>query len=155
SLPLPSPACADCPVHLAAHLALAKRRALVVELLTTREPDLELRPAALEVEPERHQREPALGDLAGQALDLPLVEEQLAIPLRIVVGVGAVAVWADVTAEEPPLAVPHRSVGVLEVHQSGAQGLHLRPAQDEPGLERLEDLVLVARATIRGDRSVA
>src|SRR5205823_7353792 len=91
-----------------------------------------------------------LGDLADEAGELPAVEQELSIPLWIVVRVGPVAVRADVAAEEPALVVPDGRVRVLEGHLAGAERLHLRAAQHQPRLDGLEDLVLVPRAPVGG-----
>src|SRR5262245_53050621 len=151
SSPLASPAGAGRLVHLAAHLALADGRALVVELASARQPDLDLGPPGLEVEPEGDEGQPPLGYLAGEPRDLPAVQEQLPVALRIVVGVGPVAVGIDVAAEQPRLTVADGGVGILERHLAVAQRLHLGPPQNEPGLDGLEDLVLVPRAPVGGD----
>src|SRR5712692_9811978 len=109
SLPPPSPLAApgapSGAIHLAPDLALAQRRALVVQLLAAGEPDLELGSSILEVNAERDQCEPALGDLPGEPADLAAVQQQLAITLGIVIRVGPVAVRADMAAEEPDLVV--------------------------------------------------
>ena len=66
-------------------LALLDGAALVVLLLALGDRELDLRPRAREVDPRRHDRQPLLGRLADQPLDLALVQQQLARPLGIVV----------------------------------------------------------------------
>src|SRR6185295_2459550 len=141
-------------LHLTLGLPLAQRGALVVQLLAAGQADLDLDPATLEVDLQRHDRQALLGRLAHDAGDLALVEQQLAVALGLVIGVGAVAVRIDVTAPEPRLAVTHGGVGILEVHLPVAQGFDLGPAQHKAGLESLEDLVLVSRASVRCDDSI-
>src|SRR5262245_47842896 len=51
--------------------------ALVVDLLAAREADLDLHPAVLQIGLQRDDREAALRGSSAEALDLPLVEEEL------------------------------------------------------------------------------
>src|SRR5688500_18954198 len=71
--PLDGPAL-DGPAHRVAHLlarvALGQALALVVRLAALAERELDLRPAVLEVQRERDERQPALLGLADQAQDL-------------------------------------------------------------------------------------
>src|SRR5688572_4803105 len=83
------------------------------------------------------------------------MQQQLAVALRIVVRIGAVAVRIDVASEQPDFIVPHRRVGILERHLGITERFHLGAAEHEPGFERLEDLVVVTRLAIRGDRPIA
>src|SRR5205814_7685601 len=142
-------------VHLATLVAFAERGALVVQLLAAPQAELDLGAAVLKVEPERNERQPALSDLAGQPANLLAVQQQLAVAVRLVVGIGAVAVGIDVAADQPTLTVADGRVRVLEGHAPVAQRLDLRPAQHEPGLDRLEDLVLVPRPAVGGNRPIA
>src|SRR5918994_6724065 len=66
--------------------------ALVVRLLALRQADGHLHFAALEVEPQRYQREPAFDGLPNQLADLLPVQEELPLPGRLMVGIPAVAV---------------------------------------------------------------
>src|SRR5205807_1083255 len=77
-------------LHLPLGLALAQRGALVVQLLAAGQADLDLDAAALEVDLQGDDRQALLGRLADHAGDLTLVEQQLAVALRLVIGVGAV-----------------------------------------------------------------
>src|SRR5919112_6743697 len=80
-----SPAARRGALHLALHLPLLDRLALVADVLAARERYLDLRARALEVEPRRHEREALLARLADQAVDLAPVHQQLARALRRVV----------------------------------------------------------------------
>src|SRR5439155_21449198 len=143
SIPLPRAAASGAGrlVHLATNLPLAESGALVVELFASRQPELDLGPAILEIEAERNQSKSLFADPSAEAIDLPLMKEELPIPLGIVVGVRAVAVGVDVAAEEPAFPVSDGCVAVLEVHQAGPERLDLGPAEHQAGLHRLEDLV--------------
>src|ERR1035437_10358992 len=94
-------------LHVAGHVALADRFALVVEVLALGQGELDLgaRPWPRKVHPGRHQRQPTLSRAAEQAVDLLTVQQQLARPLRIVVGIRRRAVRGDVYADQPQLAV--------------------------------------------------
>src|SRR6185312_16246635 len=67
-------------LDLPRHLALADRLALVIEVLALRQRDLDLGPRARpgEVHARRHQGQASLLRAAHQALDLGLVQQQLA-----------------------------------------------------------------------------
>ncbi len=75
-----SPRLPQLALDVARHLPPADRLALVVEVLSTRQRDLDLcaRARAREVDPQRDQRQPALVGAADQPLDLVAVKEQLA-----------------------------------------------------------------------------
>src|SRR5437879_13747714 len=83
------------------------------------------------------------------------MKEELSIPLGHVVGVGAVAVRADVAAQKPTLPIADGGVAVLEVHQAGPERLDLGAPEHQAGLDRLENLVLVPGATVGCDRAIA
>src|SRR5258708_12842538 len=69
------------PALLALPIALLLGVALVVLGLALGQRDLRLHPAALVVQVQRHEREPALLDLADQALDLFLLHQQLLVAI--------------------------------------------------------------------------
>ena len=61
----------------------------------------------------------------------------------------------DVQLEEPQLAAVDPGVRLVELGLALPQRLHLRALQHDPGLERLEELVLPPGAPVRGDHPVA
>jgi len=67
----------------------------------------------------------------------------LAVPLHVL---------RDVEAVEPRLAVAHLRVRLLQRRLPGAEGLHLRPREHEPGLDPVEEVVLVPRAAVVDDQ---
>src|SRR5438045_3641457 len=113
-----------------------------MELLPGAEPELGLRPSLQPVEPEGHERQPALLDAAAQPLDLAPVEEQLPVPLRVVAELARRRVRADVGADEEQLVTEETRIGVLQVRAPVAQRLHLAAGEDEPRLVALADLVV-------------
>src|SRR5262249_19705475 len=86
-------------------VALGPIPAFVVGLLTAGQRQFDLDLAVGEVHRQRHQREVAVADLADQVVDLPAVQQQLAVAPRRVVGPGAVVVLGDVDVAQPDLAV--------------------------------------------------
>ena len=77
----------------------------------------------------------AFFDLAEEAMDLRLMEEELAGPVRFRVGSVTVAVGGNVEGVEPGFAVFNPAEGVGEVAVTGADGLNLRAGQDNTGLD--------------------
>src|SRR5262249_38062092 len=77
--------------------------ALVVDLLAARESDLDLHPAVLQIGLQGDDREAALGGPSPEALNLPLVEKQLAHAVLGVVLEVAVAVGSDAAAHQEQL----------------------------------------------------
>jgi hypothetical protein len=64
----------------------------------------------------------------------------------------AVAVRADVDVEQPDLALVEPRIAVAQVYATFADGLHLRAEQRDTGLPRVEDVVVVQRLPVLGDR---
>src|SRR6187402_649670 len=64
-----------------------ERLPFVVEVFAARHGQLHFCTPFFEVHPERHQREPLVGRLAGELLDLTLMQQELARSLRLVVEV--------------------------------------------------------------------
>src|SRR5215207_898242 len=138
-------------LHLALHLALLDRLALVADVLAARQRDLDLRARALEVEPRRHQRQSLLARLPDQPLDLALVHQQLARALGLVVLARGRRVRRDVDVVQPDLAVLNLRVAVLELRLSAAQRLDLGAGQHESGLPALEQVIAVGRLLVGRD----
>ena len=126
-----------------------------MELLAARQAELDLGPAVLEIEAERNERQTALADLAAEPRDLPFMKEELPVPFGVVVGVRPMAVGIDMAPEEPALPVPDRRIAVLEADLAFTKRLDLGAAEYQPGLDRLEDLVLVPRPAVGANRPVA
>src|SRR5437868_8250927 len=98
--PLRSTARFDGRARFAVDLAALDRLALDVLLLAARQADGNLYAAVLEVQPRRHERHALLDGLADQLADLVPVQQQLAPAQRLVLGVAAMAVRADVDVVE-------------------------------------------------------
>src|SRR5436305_13885231 len=83
-------------LHVPVGLALGDVAPLVPHFLAAGEGELDLGAAVLEVELGRHERQAALRDLARQRGELLLVQEQLAVAVRIVVREVSLLVHRDV-----------------------------------------------------------
>src|SRR5689334_9999131 len=115
----------------------------VADFLAAGQGELDLDAAVLEVEPGRDERQAALGDLRRQLVDLAAVEQQLAVAVRVVRGDRGLLVCGDVEPDEPELAAARVREGPLQDRVALAERLDLAPGQGEPGLDALEQVVLV------------
>ena len=125
--------------------------ALVVHLLPAGHRDLDFRPAVPEIDAGRDEGEAALGRLAGELGQLPPVDQELAVPLRLVVEPVAHRVLGDLAADQPEFAVVDLGVGPVQGAVPVPQALDLGPDQDDPALEPVGQLVLVGRPPVPGD----
>src|SRR6185312_1000713 len=154
-------ACRTCPAILPFRLdrrpcfargfAPLDRLALVVLFLALRGRHRHLDAAVLEVETRRHERHALLDRLADQLADLVAVQQELAPAQRLVIGVAAMAVRADVDVVEEDLAVLDAREAVAEVHAAFADRFHLGAEQDEAGFEGLEQMEVVKGLPVLGD----
>src|SRR4051794_19482272 len=142
------PASRHRPLGLEAVLPLAQRVPLVVLALALRDRELDLRPAVLEVEGQRHGRVPALRPLRRELQYLLLVQQQLAAPPRRVVRPGALVVLRDVPGVEPRLPAVDERVPVDERRATSAERLHLGAGEHEARLEGVLDRVVVPRLAV-------
>ena len=127
-----------------------------MELLAAGYSELELGAAlAGEIEAERDDRQALRLRLAEQLIDLGAVEEQLPLPLGLVVVTVGLLERSDVGADQPGLVALDARVRIGEVDLAGADGLDLGAGQDEAGLECVLDAELVPGATIEGDGVLA
>jgi hypothetical protein len=140
---------ADGPLHLALHLAILDRLALVALVLAARQRDLHLGAhAAGEVDARRDEREALLARLADQPLDLRAVHEQLARALGLVVLPRGRAVGRDVDVVEPDLAVVDGGVAVLDLRLALAQRLDFGAGQHHARLPLVEEVEAVRRLPV-------
>src|SRR5207302_1944236 len=107
---------------------------LVPDFLASSERELDLGTTVLEVEPRRHERQAALRDLARERGELLLVQEQLAVPVRVVVRQVPLVVDRDVGTDEPGLPAANVRIGLLERGAAVAKRFHLGPRQDNSRL---------------------
>ena len=79
------------------------------------------------------------------------MQQQLAVAVRVVRCDRGLLVGRDVQADEPELAVARVGVGALQDGVSLPQRLDLAAVQHEPGLEAIEEVVVVPRTAVLGD----
>src|SRR5262249_3704852 len=89
--------------------------------------------------------------LAEQLVQLRAGEKELPGPGRVVRLVPAVAVLADVRAEQEGFSLLEFAVGVAQIHATFTDGFHFGAKQHHAGLERLEEVIVVSRLAIVGD----
>src|SRR5262249_17537259 len=92
---------------------------------------------------DRDERHPLLDGPADQLPNLALVKQQLAAAERLVGSVPAMAVRADVHVVDEHLAVLDARETVPQVHAAFRDCLDLGAEQQEAGLERLQQVVVV------------
>src|SRR4051812_15476201 len=141
----------DRPVRLPPVLLLAKGLALVVLLLASCEGDLGLGPAVPEVQGEGHDRVTRLLGLGLQLVDLLAVQQQLALAARGVIGPTALVILRDVSVVQPRLAPVDLDEAVGQRGAALAQRLDLGAHEDQPGLEGVDDRVVVPGLLVLGD----
>src|SRR5258706_6173079 len=122
---------------------------LIVELLAARQPQLDLGAAALEVDPQRDQGEALALDLAGDAVDLAAMEQQLAWASRLMIEIGAgLLVGRDMYIVEPGLAADDAGVAAAQVEPPTAHRLDLAAGQGQPGLVGFLDKIIMSRLAV-------
>src|SRR5262249_10606991 len=131
----PLPPRLDGRARFAIRFAALDRLALVVVLLALRQADGHLHASVLEIETRRDERHPFFDGLADQLADLAAVQQQFSAAQRLMIGIPAVAVRADVHVVEKHLAVLDESEAVAQVHAPFPDRLHLGAEQDQPRLD--------------------
>src|SRR5439155_19132303 len=96
--------------------------------------------------------EPLAAGAADELADLVCVEQQLtgAGGRRIVVAPGEVG--RDAHSLEPHLAVADVGVGLSQAGLAGSQRLDFRSREHEAGLPGLQEVVVMSRPRVAGDR---
>src|SRR5262245_52663664 len=135
-------------LHVPARVARGDLPSPIVLLLATGQPELQLRLAAREVQPERDQRQALRLGLAQELVDLRAMEEQLAGAFRLVVVAVAGVPRRDVHADQPGLAVLDARVGIGQADLPVPDALDLGPGQHDASLEGLFDAELVSSSSV-------
>ena len=103
----------------------------------------QLGPAALvEIQLQQNQRHALPIDRAHQLVDLLLVQQQLARPLRLVVEAVGLQVFRNIGVDQPYLAVLGIGIGFRDRGLAVAQRLDLGAGQRNPGLNRIVDRIV-------------
>src|SRR5690606_37811236 len=144
------------PLHLAAPVAVAFGRPLVMLLLAAGKTEPGFDDAAIiETERQRNQRVSRLLDLSGDAVELALAHQELARAERIVVEAVAMTIFRDMRIEQIQALIFKGRIGVLNVGLAGAQALDLRAMQDQAPFKFFMNEVVVAGLAVFGDRSTS
>ena len=83
------------------------------------------------------------------------MQEELPVALGLVVLDPGLVVGVDVRADEPGLTLADVRVGLLEADLALPERLDLAPGQHDARLEALEEVVVVPRLAVLGDRFLA
>ena len=83
------------------------------------------------------------------------MQQQLPVALRIVIDIAAVAVGVDVHVVEPDLAALDARVAVAKIRLALPNAFHLGAAENDAGLEGVEDVVVEERLAIVGNEGLA
>src|SRR5258706_11474102 len=142
-------------LDLSLGVALRNRLPLVVLPLAARQPDLDLRSIAREINAQWDERVALLSHLADEARDLLPMQQQLARAHRLVVHEVALRVRRDVHVLQPCLIAVDSHESVAQVASALADRLHLRACQHHAGFELLIDEVVVKGAAVDGPVAVA
>src|SRR5919106_3608078 len=130
------------PLHFSGVFPVAEGLAFVDGGLATGQGKLDLCLSVAEIDTEWDQGETLLGDRPGDAVDLPTMEQELALPLRVVPALAGKVIWADVGSDQKRLAMTNLGVGVLEFHLPLPQRLHLRAKKNHPCLEAVDHRIV-------------
>jgi len=93
-------------------------------------------------------------DGSNETTDFLAVEQQLARPLRLMIGVAASFVGGDVHVDEKNLTVANDSIRIANVRPSIAERLHFGSGEDDACFPALDNLVIEARALVARDRDL-
>src|SRR5271166_1277733 len=137
---------------LSADFALLDRFAFVRRLFPAAEAEFHFHAAAFEVGPQRHERQTLLLQRAGQAPDLPGVEQQLSVTVGLVLREErAPVVGRDLDVRQPSLTVLQSDEAVAEHTSVQPDALDLGPRQDDPGLDPVHESIFVKRPAVGRD----
>ena len=108
--------------------------------------------ACVEIEPQGDQGHALPPNSVEQPGHLLLMQKELAMPRGLVPAEPCrTRILFDMRIDQVELAAFVRGIGLGDVGLAGAQGLHLRPRENDAGLDRVLDLVVVAGPSILGD----
>ena len=79
------------------------------------------------------------------------MEQQFAAASRFVIHVAAAVVGLDVSVEQEHLAIAHDAIRVSDARFAGPQRFHLGSLEDDPRLERLQEVIVEPRTLVPRD----
>ena len=127
----------------ALHVAAGGILALIIQLFAAAYTELELDAGAFEIKRERYEGVALLFDDTEQAVDLPLMKQELAHTHRVAVENIALFIRADMHSVDEHFAVHDRTPGILQVDTAAAQRFHLGAHKLNAGFERFLDKIIV------------
>ena len=107
--------------------------------------------AVAEINFQRDNRHPLLLGLDEQAVDFAPVEQQLALPERVVISRSAGKVLRNVEIHEPRFPAPYFGVGVAKRSLAFPEGFHLCADENKACFEFIEQFVVVGGRAVLGD----
>ena len=141
-------------LHLAVAVALADDLAFLVGLFPPGQGELHLDLVSGGYDDlGGDQRQALFLDLAQQTLYLPPVEQQFALPQRLMVETVGRRIGADVAAYQKHLSVTDLGVAFLEADPPLPDRLDFTPLQGDSRFETLQELVIEIGFFIFGDDS--
>ncbi len=139
--------------HLACCFALLDGLAFVVTLLALSNRKLDFCMRSLKIDGQWNKRQSLLLDLCQQLTDLFFLQKEFARAEGIVVIDIPLLVRADVHPHKPYLPVLHYGVTVLQIGVPLTERLDFGPLKNNTGLDPLQDVVVMARFSVRDDDS--
>lgn len=154
----PAPSCCSAsiaflqrPLYLTASVSFGQVTTLVARLLAASNGDLDLGASVLEVQPRGNERQATFANLADERGDLAAVQQELPVPVRIVIREVSLRVLGDVSTDEIDLLTAHVRERALKTRASLAERFHFGAREDNPRLEAFEEVVVVAGTTVLSD----
>jgi len=127
---------------------------LVVQLLAPCDSDIDLGLAIVQSNPEWNQRLALLLQIRPNLSNLGFVHEELARPIRVVVGVTSMDVGLDSRAQEPKLSILNPGIGFGNRDLAIPDRLDFGTLQDHTCFNGLIDKIFVVRTPVRRDHAV-
>jgi hypothetical protein len=123
------------------------RCAFVVLLFAVGDADFDFRPAVLEIDRQRNQRDAARGGFVFQPFYFAAMGKEFALAQRFVADVGFF-VWIDVAAVQNQFAVFDSGEGFGQLAFSEAQGFHFAAEERDAAFEFGGDEIIVHRLAV-------
>ena len=103
--------------------------ALIVQLFTLAQPDLQLCPAVFYIQLKRNDTQTLLLILLKQLSDLFFMQQEPFFTHRVSVKYIPLLVWRNMHSNGKHLAIVHTAKRILQIHPALTDGLDFRPVQ--------------------------
>jgi hypothetical protein len=143
-----SVAAAHCPIHVALRVACHLGLSLVVEVLALCDADIHLCAAILQPHTQGNDRKTLPLDCFAQIDDLPLVDQELPGPIRIVICICSVRIRIDMCSDEPQFPIINAHVSLADGYLAIADGFDLGAGERYSSLNGLFNEIVVKGAPI-------